>query len=104
MNVALEHLKKVRREPEPDSERIEARAALAPQDAAVCAEVRTAIRKAFLTLPARLRMVATLVLVEERSLAEVAEALGISIAAVKSREFRAVRLLRKKLKRLGVEP
>jgi len=48
--------------------------------------------------------VATLALIEETPYPLIAEALGISVEAVKTREFRAVRLLRKKLKRLGVEP
>jgi len=67
-------------------------------------EVRDAVRRAFLRLPLRLRAVATLALLEERPHAEIAEALGISVAAVKVRAFRAVRLLREHLRRQGVEP
>jgi DNA-directed RNA polymerase specialized sigma24 family protein len=43
------------------------------------------------------------VLIEQQRYADVAEALGITVEAVKSREFRAVRLLRKELKEMGVE-
>ncbi|PYU34745.1 MAG: hypothetical protein DMG28_04850 [Acidobacteria bacterium] len=59
---------------------------------------------AFRQLPARFQTVATLALIEEEPYDEIAGALGISISAVKLRVFRAVRLLRKKLKRLGIEP
>jgi len=66
--------------------------------------VHAAVRLAFGGLPPKLRAVAELALIEERPYSEVAQTLGISVAAVKSRQFRAVRLLRKKLRRLGVEP
>ncbi|MBZ5553450.1 MAG: RNA polymerase sigma factor [Acidobacteriia bacterium] len=99
-NAALDHLKTARREvplpqqlperPTPDG--------IARQD--VC----DAVHRAFFRLPAKLRAVATLALVEELPLSEIGGALGISVAAVKSRQFRAVRLLRKELLRLGVEP
>lgn len=42
--------------------------------------------------------------IAEEPYEQIAEALGISVGAVKSRVFRAVRLLRSKLQRLGVEP
>jgi RNA polymerase sigma-70 factor (ECF subfamily) len=66
--------------------------------------VRERIEQAFSGLPPKLRIAAVLALVEEKSYEEIAEELGISIGAVKSRIFRAVRLLRKKLERLGVTP
>ncbi len=53
-------------------------------------------------LPPRLRIVAQLGLVEDESYAEIAQALGISAGVARTRMFRAVRLLRKKLQRLGV--
>jgi RNA polymerase sigma factor (sigma-70 family) len=65
-------------------------------------ELQDALRLAFRSLPAKLQAVAALALVEGMSYPEVAQALGISAGAVKSREFRAVKLLRKKLNRLGV--
>jgi RNA polymerase sigma-70 factor (ECF subfamily) len=73
-------------------------------DAALSRELRGAITRAFGQLPARLRAAAALALIEERPYSEIAEALGISVEAVKVRVFRAVRLLRKKLQRMGVEP
>lgn len=100
-NVALDHLKTARLEvslPENLSP-------AAPQpDAAVQRDVRDRMERAFRALPAKLRVVATLALIEERPYEEIAEALGTSVGTVKSRMFRAVRLLREKLKRLGVEP
>lgn len=71
-------------------------------DAVEQRETRRAIRTAFEELPAKLRAVASLALIEEQPYAEIAGALGISVSAVKSREFRAVRLLRKKLRSLGI--
>ena len=68
------------------------------------AEVRQKVAAAFEKLPARLRAAATLAMIEETPYGEIAAALGISAAAVKSRVFRATRLLRTSLRRAGVEP
>jgi RNA polymerase sigma factor (sigma-70 family) len=62
-----------------------------------------AIVRAFDSLPAKLRVVATLALIEERPLAEIADALDVPIGTVKSRLFRATRELRKELERLEVD-
>jgi RNA polymerase sigma-70 factor (ECF subfamily) len=61
------------------------------------------IRRAFATLPPKLRVVATLALIEERPHAEIADALGVPIGTVKSRLFRATRELRAELTRLGIQ-
>jgi DNA-directed RNA polymerase specialized sigma24 family protein len=45
-----------------------------------------------------------LTLVEERSHAEIAEALALPVGTVKSRLFRATRALRNELARLGLKP
>jgi RNA polymerase sigma factor (sigma-70 family) len=98
-NVALDHLKRVRREvtlPEDIAARVR-------PDPAISREVRDRIERAFHELPAKLRAAATLALLEEEPYEEIANALGISVGAVKSRVFRAVRLLQTKLKGLGVE-
>ena len=97
-NVALDHLKAARREPDL------ANALPPPSTPAVRPDLRDAIQRAFHRLPAKLQAVATLALIEEQPYPAIAEALGISVGAAKTREFRAVRLLRKNLKRLGVEP
>jgi len=47
-------------------------------------------------------IVATLALVEEQPYAEIAEALDLPVGTIKSRVFRATRLLRKELARLGI--
>ena len=99
-NVALDHLRTARWEgPLPEN----LPQGLAP-DPAVERETRERIARAFHQLPAKLRVVATLALVEEESYADIAEALGISVGAVKSRVFRAGRILRKNLRRLGIAP
>ena len=61
------------------------------------------IRRAFATLPPKLRVVAALALIEELPQAEIADALGVPIGTVKSRLFRATRELRAALIRLGVQ-
>ncbi len=98
-NVALDHLRRSPRETELDVDR-----AVAPSsDAAAQHIVRDTLRRAFRSLPRKLRAVATLALIEEQPHAVIAEALGISVGAVKTREFRAVRLLRQSMKRMGVD-
>lgn len=73
-------------------------------DPAVSAEMRRATEMAFARLRPALRVAATLAVIEERPHKEVAEALGISVTAVKLRVFRALRLLRKDLKNQGITP
>jgi len=75
---------------------------------ATCAEpadldLANHIRRAFVALPPKLRVVATLALIEELPLAEVADALEIPLGTVKSRLFRATRELRTELTRLGIQ-
>ncbi len=66
----------------------------------VCAKALAA----FDELPAKLRVTARLAMIEEMPYAEIADALGISTNGVKSRVFRAIRLLRKSLEKRGVRP
>jgi RNA polymerase sigma-70 factor (ECF subfamily) len=73
-------------------------------DPAVTAEIRSKTTRAFGRLPPKLRIAATLAVIEELPQKEVAAALGISVAAVKLRVFRALRLLRKDLERQGITP
>jgi RNA polymerase sigma-70 factor (ECF subfamily) len=76
----------------------------ATADPAISAEVRRKTALAFSRLAPKLRIAAVLAVVEERPHKEVAEALGISVAAVKLRVFRALRLLRKDLQQQGITP
>jgi RNA polymerase sigma-70 factor (ECF subfamily) len=99
-NVAIDHLKSARSARRFDEAgHSEADLAAGAQlNPGVRRELRERTQRAFLQLRANLRIVATLALIEERPHNEIAEALNISPGAVKSRLFRAVRLLRKKLK------
>lgn len=98
-NAARDHLKSARRE----AARIAGGWQREPAARREDSDLREPIERAFRQLPAKLQVVATLALIEGRPYPEIAEALGISVGAVKSREFRAVRLLRKKLERMGVK-
>lgn len=100
-NLALDHLRSRRREVELWTD--DALPA-APTQPVLDRERREAIAKAFHQLPPNLRAVATLALIEEQPYAEIADALGLSLSAVKHRMFRAVRLLRRRLEQLGVKP
>jgi RNA polymerase sigma-70 factor (ECF subfamily) len=98
-NLALNHLRRRRLEDElpedlaqPDS-----------PDAAMLREASEQVQQAVRKLPAKLQVVVMLALVEERPYQEIAEALGIAVGTVKSRVFRAVRILRRELARMGVE-
>jgi RNA polymerase sigma-70 factor (ECF subfamily) len=78
--------------------------ATASADPGVIAEIRSKTAWAFGRLPPTLRVAAILSVVEEQPHKEVAQALGISVTAVKLRVFRALRLLRKDLERQGITP
>jgi RNA polymerase sigma factor (sigma-70 family) len=71
---------------------------------AITEEIRRKTALAFERLPPKLRIAAVLAVVEELQHKDVAEALGISVSAVKLRVFRALRLLRKDLERQGIRP
>ncbi|MGA3372660.1 MAG: sigma-70 family RNA polymerase sigma factor [Terracidiphilus sp.] len=73
-------------------------------DPAVTAEIRLKTAQAFGRLTPNLRIAATLAVVEGEPQKDVAAALGISVAAVKLRVFRALRLLKKDLERQGIIP
>ena len=90
-NLALNHLK--RRHPMIDRPAEAGR----HTDPAIDAEMRETIERAFRELPSKLQAAATLALIEEESYDEIARGLGITVNGVKSRVFRAVRILRKKL-------
>jgi RNA polymerase sigma-70 factor (ECF subfamily) len=103
-NAALDWLRTRRPERELTGEMVAEAAATAVGDPGVSAEIRVKTAQAFGRLAPRLRVAAVLAVVEERPYKEVAEALGISVAAVKLRAFRALRLLRKDLEQQGMKP
>jgi len=100
VNVAIDHLKRAGRD---RHERVE------PADPLAAARVeasdtRRALSRAFGALPPALRVTATLALVDERPYQEIADMLGVSVGGVKSRVFRATRLLRRELSKMGWQP
>ena len=99
-NLAIDHLRRTR----PEESLMTEPAGTPPPDSLVQQEARTKIQQAFRGLPAKLQVAATLALIEEQPYEEIADALGTSVGAVKLRVFRAVRILRKRLNRLGIKP
>lgn len=95
-NLALDHLRKARREAPLLGEPADAPRA----NPGVQRETRERIAAAFHKLAPKLRVVATLSLIEGVPHREIADALGISDAAVRVRLFRATRSLREDLKEL----
>ena len=99
-NAALDYLKVAR----PQVPLEQDFAAPGGRNPAIQRDFRERTQQAFQKLPAKLRVVAILALVEEQPYLEIAEALGISVGAVKLRVFRATRQLREELRKLGIEP
>jgi RNA polymerase sigma factor (sigma-70 family) len=102
-NITLDWLRARRPENELTAEVIAEQTVVAANPG-VTAEIRRKTARAFARLPHGLRVAAILSVVEEQPHKEIAEALGISVTAVKLRVFRAVRLLRKDLERQGITP
>ncbi len=102
--AALDWLRVRRPEFETTSETVVDLPAPPAANPGIAAEIRLKTTQAFARLPPRLRIAAVLAVVEEQPHKEVAAALGISVAAVKLRVFRALRLLRKDLERQGITP
>ena len=98
-NLALDHLRTKR----PEVEMSELQLPMAAPNAVNRPEIHRAMRHAFELLTPKLRVVATLALIEEERNEDIADALGIGVEVVKTRKFRAVRQLRKSLKRMGIE-
>ena len=96
-NLAIDHVR--RRRPEVALPQDLPHASTA--DPVLRLEKRHQIATAFRRLPPKLRVVAILSLIEERSHHEIAQALGISVGNVRVRVFRAVRLLREHLTGIG---
>ena len=103
-HAALDWLRRQKPETGMDPERWNTVAASAESDPALTAEIRKRTAQAFARLPAKLRIAALLAVVEEQPHKDVADALGISVGAVKLRVFRALRLLRRDLSQQGITP
>jgi RNA polymerase sigma-70 factor (ECF subfamily) len=98
-NAALDHVRKVR----PGGGHtvpVESLSAPAGTDPVVVESIRLAFHR----LAPKLRIVATLALIEGCPYAEIADAMDLPLGTVKSRVSRAVQMLRKELTRLGVQP
>lgn len=93
-NLALDHLRKMRREVPLASDPADGPTA----NPGIQRETREQIAAAFHGLTPKLRLVATLSLIEDVPHREIAEALGITEAAVRVRLFRATKILREQLK------
>jgi RNA polymerase sigma-70 factor (ECF subfamily) len=99
-NVAIDHLHRSRTEIQlPDD-----LSAIVPLPLGEQTEMRGQIVCALGKLSPRLRAAVMLALIEEEPYEEIAQALGISVNAVKVRVFRGVRILRKELLRAGAHP
>lgn len=98
-NAALDQLSALPRRPVAAVEDV-------PQDAAAGAasaeRLRRSIQEAFERLPPKLRVVATLALVEGQPYASIADALDLPVGTVKSRVSRATQMLKRELARMGV--
>jgi RNA polymerase sigma-70 factor (ECF subfamily) len=99
-NLAIDHVRRQR----PEQNLVAEPAGAAQPDGLHQRDTQERIRQAFQRLPVKLRVAATLALVEEQPYDEIADALGISVGAVKVRVFRAVRILRKRLTQAGFGP
>ena len=97
--MTIDHVRVRRRE----EEFVEEPAAEVP-DAAIGREAREKIRQASERLSPSLQSTANLALIEEQTYEEIARAFGKPVGTIPTRVFRAVRQLRKELRRLGMEP
>jgi len=70
----------------------------------VTEEIRREVALALGRLPPKLRVAAVLAVIEEQPQKEIADALGVTVAAVKLRVFRAMRRLRSELEQKGITP
>jgi RNA polymerase sigma factor (sigma-70 family) len=101
-NLALDHLRKNRRE----TALVGEVADVARENPGVQRETREQIAQiatAFAGLSPKLRLVATLSLIEDVPHREIAEALGISETTVRVRLFRATKILRSELRQVGAK-
>ena len=103
VNLAISHLRRNRPEV-PVEEATLGNLGGWQSDPAIASDIQDKVRQAFAKLPPAERAVASLAYLEERSHEEIAQSLAVPKGTVKSRLFRASRLLRKHLAKLGVTP
>ena len=97
INLALSHLRR-----RPQETELTGNEPAQSSDSGAQSEMQEHIRQAFQRLPPKFQVVAAMALIEERPYQEIAATLGIAPGTVKSRVFRAVRILRKQLQRMRV--
>jgi RNA polymerase sigma-70 factor, ECF subfamily len=104
--VAVDYLKSIdyRESAGPLPETVTRPPEFSAPDPLLQAELRDQIARAFFSLPVLLRVTASLALIEECPYQEIADALDISLSAVKMRVGRAVALLRSRFERMGIRP
>jgi RNA polymerase sigma-70 factor, ECF subfamily len=95
-NAALDHLRRAARR-----QAIPILTASSASDSSAQRDRDVRVERALLTLPPKLRVVAELALVEQWPQEEIADALGISRSAVKSRAARAMKALKRALQQEG---
>lgn len=98
-NAAVDHFRRVGRERTAAARPVPA----AQPDSSARQNLNVRVERAFLTLPPKLRVVATLAFIENWPHDEISNALVLSRSAVKSRAFRAMKFLKVALKREGIE-
>lgn len=99
-NAAIDHFRKIRR----TSAALPSTPSVGPVQSAARRDVDLRVERAFLQLPPKLRVVAALAHVENLPHDEIAEALGISRSAVKSRAARAMKRLKDAFDKEGITP
>jgi RNA polymerase sigma-70 factor (ECF subfamily) len=103
-HAALDWLRRQRPERAMPDEFFAAVPGRAEPDPLVTKEIRREVDLALGRLPPKLRVAAVLSVIEERPHKEIADALGVTVAAVKLRVFRAMRKLRSELEHKGIKP
>ena len=97
-NLAVDYLRQ-----RPRERQLEEECARTWPDSAMERERREQIAHAFQRLPATLRSAATLALIEEMPYDEIADAMGKPVGTIRVRVFRALRMLRRDLIRMGLK-
>lgn len=95
-NAALDYLRRERRN------RVPPPVTPATADSSASRDLHVRVERAFRRLPPRLRVVAELALIQDCPHAEIADALGISRTAVKSRASRAMKFLKTAFLKEGI--